>query len=418
MNVLLSAVASELAGRLVSFLIAKYLEASATNNDDTAVKLQRALLRARVVVEEAEGRQIANQAMLLQLRQLRRALCRGAYALDAFRWRVLGDPNRRRSLATVSRCRSCLEAALRDVRELVVLLDGCPRVARQPYSAYLFMERCMFGRQLEKEEIIGFCLSSQPSLQSHEHHRSLVDVTESARSLMVIDMVDDSDADAEESWKSWFHSARAHGGSKIIVISRTEAHLSLLGTCRHPLRLLPPRREELWYFFRALAFGSADPDDRPELARIAMALCDGIYDFAMYVAANTIAASLRADLTTRSWRRVHKVYAEATSLQLGDGLDEYYMCRPIKGAPGAPCLFSNRRKLIGRNELPVVTMLDLLAGGCVPPAGATRFDVLVWQSPIPPYGCYVATCDMERARQVVAREKRARKRRRDRHDNG
>ncbi|TVU06989.1 hypothetical protein EJB05_47027, partial [Eragrostis curvula] len=456
MNVLLSAVAGELAGRLVSFLIAKYLEASATNNDDTAVKLQRALLRARVVVEEAEGRQIANQAMLLQLRQLRRELCRGAYALDAFRWRVLGDHNRRRSLATVSRCRSRLEAALRDVRELVVLLDGCPRVARQPYSAYLFMERCMFGRQLEKEEIIDVdvlpiigphgvgkrtlvehaCLDERVRERFAKiHHLSsdqLVDlqrllVDDTARSLMVIDMVDGGDADAESSWRR-FHAAvhrHAHGGSKIIVISRTEAHSKSLGTVP-PLRLLPPRREELWYFFRALAFGATDPDDHPELARIAMALCDftmAVCEFTLYAAANTIAASLRADLSARSWRRVHKVYAEATSLQLGAASERfeaghYYLCRPVKDAPGAPCLFTVRHKLIGvaRSELPLVTMLDLLTGGSVPPAGATRFDVLVWQSRIPPYGSYVATCDMERASHLVAREKRARKRRRDRHD--
>ncbi|TVU06984.1 hypothetical protein EJB05_47022, partial [Eragrostis curvula] len=345
------------------------------------------------------------------------------------------------------------------MKELVVLLGGCPRVTRQPYSTYLFMERCMFGRQMEKEEIIGFCLKQSchqvldvlPIIGPHgvgkwtlvehvcldervrerfakihrlssdqlDHLESLL-VDDTARSLMVIDMVDGGDANGEEPWRR-FHAAvrrRAHGGSKIIVISRTEVHSRSLGTVP-PLRLLPPRREELWYFFRALAFGAADPDDRPDLARVAIALCDfamGLCDFALYAAANTIAASLRADLSAHAWRRVHKVYAEATSLQLGAARERfeaghYYLCRPVKGAPGAPCLFSNRRKLIGvaRSELPLVTMLDLLAGGYVPPAGAARFDVLVWQSPIPPYGSYVATCDMERAGQLVAREKRARK---------
>ncbi|TVU06988.1 hypothetical protein EJB05_47026, partial [Eragrostis curvula] len=397
MNVLLSAVASDLIGRLMSFLVGKYKEASATDDHDTAVRLQRALLRARVVVEEAEGRQIANRAMLLQLCQLRRALCRAAYALDAFRWRAVHPKsNRRRSLATVSRSRSRLEAMLRDMKELVVLLGGCPRVTRQPYSTYLFMERCMFGRQMEKEEIIGFCLKQPchqdldvlPIIGPHgvgkwtlvehvcldervrerfakihrlssdqlDHLESLL-VDDTARSLMVIDMVDGGDANGEEPWRR-FHTAvrrRAHGGSKIIVISRTEAHSRSLGTVP-PLRLIPPRREELWYFFRALAFGAADPDDRPDLARVAIALCDfamGLCDFALYAAANTIAASLRADLSAHAWRRVHKVYAEATSLQLGAARERfeaghYYLCRSVKGAPGAPCLFSNRRKLIYR----------------------------------------------------------------------
>ncbi|PVH39077.1 hypothetical protein PAHAL_5G428200 [Panicum hallii] len=51
-----------------------------------------------------------------------------------------------------------MEAALGDMKELVVLLGGCPRVGRQPYSAYLFMESCMFGRQMEKEQIVSFLL--------------------------------------------------------------------------------------------------------------------------------------------------------------------------------------------------------------------------------------------------------------------
>ena len=52
-----------------------------------------------------------------------------------------------------------IEAALSDMKEeFVVLLGACPRLNRQPYCAYLFMERCMFGRQMEKEQIIGFLL--------------------------------------------------------------------------------------------------------------------------------------------------------------------------------------------------------------------------------------------------------------------
>jgi hypothetical protein len=58
-----------------------------------------------------------------------------------------------------------LEAALSDMREFVVLLDGCPRVGRQPYSTYLFMETCMFGRQMEKEQIVSFLLQPAQDLE-------------------------------------------------------------------------------------------------------------------------------------------------------------------------------------------------------------------------------------------------------------
>jgi hypothetical protein len=467
MNALLSAVASDLVGRLVSFLIGRYRERGAAY---TAVRLQRALLRARVVVEEAGGRQIANRAMLQQLNQLRRELCRAAYALDAFRWRDRRSRSHARH-ASSSDCSNVLsvsveslESALTDMREFVVLLVTCPRITRQPYSTYLFMETCMFGRQVEKEQIIGFL--SQPSYQDldvlpiigpngvgkrtlvehvcldervrerfakihrlgtdeldshHEHHWSVFDFT--ASFLMVIDIVD-GDSNAAEAWRR-FHSElrrRAHRGSKIVVISRTEAHASLGSV--PALRLHPPRPEELWHFFRTLAFGATNPEDRPDLARVAMALCEGVCEFAPFAAVNVVAASLRADQSARSWRRVRKVYAEATVLQqlgaAGDGVDEdgagyYYLCRPVKDAPEAPCLFYNRRKLTGvaGSELPKVTMLELLAGGSLPPAGEARFEVLMWQSRIPPHETYVATCDVERARLVVAGEKQDRKRRRD-----
>ncbi|KAK3159987.1 hypothetical protein QOZ80_1BG0053830 [Eleusine coracana subsp. coracana] len=231
---------------------------------------------------------------------------------------------------------------------------------------------------------------------------------------MVIDIVDD-DMDAEKKWR-WFHSAvrrRARGGSKIIVISRTEAHSSF-GTVP-VLRLCPPRREELWYFFRVLAFGASDPDDRPDLARIAMTVCEDISDVALFAAANVAAASLRVNLNARFWRRVRKMYAEATVLQLGDKGEFYYLCRPVTDAPTAPFLFCNRRKLTGMagSEFPKVRKLELLTGDTLPPAGETRFDVLIWQSRIPPYVSYVATCDMEARQVVVAGEKRVRKRGRD-----
>ncbi|GJN32027.1 hypothetical protein PR202_gb20497 [Eleusine coracana subsp. coracana] len=292
MDILLPVVASDLVGRLFSFLIKKYQERGAT---DTAVRLQRTLVRARVIVEEAEGRQINNRAMLLQLNKLRQELCRAGYALDAVRWRATDPSRSRRSRAMVSRSLSqttrpapsgdtfdvlpvmveTLEAALGDMREIVVLLNSCPRlITKQPYSAYLFVERCMFGRQMEKEEVIGFllkpsqeldvlpiigppdvgkrtlvehvCLDERVRERFTEIHRLRSDELDvdshgnlwgsfefTARSLIVIDIVDGK-TDAKESWRR-FHSAirdHAHSrGRKIIIICRTEAH-SRLGTAR------------------------------------------------------------------------------------------------------------------------------------------------------------------------------------------
>ena len=243
----------------------------------------------------------------------------------------------------------------------------------------------------------------------------MIDSASAASSLFVIDLAGgEGSEEEEERWRRFRSSMRrrrTHGESKIIIISRTERH-SALGTVP-PLRLRAPRREELWYLFKALSFGGADPEERPELVRIAMALFNNIPDLAPFAAANKLAAALRADLSARSWRRVLKVSAGVTELRLGaaaaggprrpeEKTGYYYPSVPVKDAPNAPCVFYDRRKSTGmaRSELPKVTMMEVAEG--VVPRGEKRFDVLVWQSRIPPYASYVATCDMERGADVVA----------------
>ncbi|CAO2161997.1 unnamed protein product [Urochloa humidicola] len=470
MEALLSAAAGDLVGRLVSFLISKFQEPGSAPAD--VVRLQHALLRARVVVEEAEARQVANQAMLLHLNQVRREMCRGAYMLDTFRRRAV-EPTRRRSHAMAA-SRSLglqrgsdgagelsvlvlsMEAALSGMKEFVVLLGAFPRLNRQPYSAYLYMERCMFGRQMEKEQIISFLqqpaqdLEVLPVIGPHEvgkrtlvehacldervqHHFAKIhrlcsgdldvqsqeplqaSLGSAERSLFMIDLAG-GDKD-EERCRGFLSSIRrrAHGEvSKIIIISKTEAH-SCLGTVP-PLRLRALRREELWYYFKSMAFGGADPEERPELVRVAMAAFAAIPDLTCFTKVSKVAASLRrADPSARSWRRVLRVSVGVTVLQLGG--DEpwiYYPCVPVDGAPDAPGLFYNSRKLTGMAEgdLPKVTMLGV--GHGVVPGGEKRFDMLVWQSRIPPYASYIVTCDMERAAQVeVGKKQLLNKRRRE-----
>ncbi|CAL4950677.1 unnamed protein product [Urochloa decumbens] len=462
MEALLSAVASDLVGRLVSFLISKFQEPGST--DDVVERLQRALLRARVVVEEAEARQVTNRAMLLQLNQLRGEMCRGVYIIDAFTRPAVERGRRSHATARWDTGRlsvvvDTLEAALSDMKEFVVLLGGCPRLNQQPYSAYLFMERCMFGRQMEKEHIVSFLLQPArdlevlPIIGPHEvGKRTLVEhvcleervrerfakihrlcsddldvrsqeslqasIDSAERSLFVIDL-SGGDKD-EERWKG-FHTSvrrRTHGESKIIIISRTEAH-SGLGTVP-PLRLRALRREELWYFFKVMAFGGADPEERPEIVRVATALFAGVLDdLAPLATVSKIAASLRADLSVRSWRRVLRVSAGVTVLHhqldaAGERWWIYYPCGTVEGALDVPCFFYDRRKSTGvaRSELPTVTMLEV-GHVVISSGGEKRFDVLVWQSRIPPYASYVATCDMERAAQVEVGKKRLLNKRRD-----
>ncbi|RLN23440.1 hypothetical protein C2845_PM07G05240 [Panicum miliaceum] len=397
MEVLLSALASNLVDRLISFLISKFPEPGST---DDVVRLQRSLLRARAVVEEAEARQVTSRAMLLQLNQLRGEMCRGSYVLDAFRRRAALPGRRshataRRSLGlppgsdaagglSLSVAVESIEAALGDMKEFVVLLGGCPRVGRQPYSAYLFMESCMFGRQMEKEQIVSFLLQPArdldvlPIIGPHEvGKRTLVE-----------------HACLEERVRDHFGKIHRLCGEDLNV----QGQEPLLG---------------------------ADPEERPELVRVATALFSGIpSDLTPFAAVSKTAAWLRADLSARSWRGVLKVSVGVTALQLGAAVPGgrgrpeektayYHPGVPVKGGRSAPCLFYGRRKSTGmsRSELPKVTMLDVAGGGV--PTGEKRFDVLVWQSRIPPYASYIATCDMDRAAQVeIGRRQLVNKRRR------
>ncbi|EAY73356.1 hypothetical protein OsI_01233 [Oryza sativa Indica Group] len=310
-------------------------------------------------MEEAEGRRVTSPAMLRQRRQLRWEMCRAAYALDALRIR-----NAAAAAASRRRRRRCqplllslggdgdatvmesLEAALGGAKELVVLLAGCPRLSRQPYSAYLFMERCMFGRQMEKEQISQTftCWQPQAVLSQAQHRRFGIDP--SSRSLVVVDVIGDVD---EEPWRRLCSSVRRENGDgKVVIICRTAEHAARLGTAPRPVTLDNLHRPELWYMFRVLAFGGADPEDRPELVAIAAELFEGVKHLAMIAAVNTQAVALRADMTARSWRRIARAAIDAHGGRgehgpVRDEDDSYYLYRPSMDGPH--CLFYGRRKL-------------------------------------------------------------------------
>ncbi|GJN37843.1 hypothetical protein PR202_gb26836 [Eleusine coracana subsp. coracana] len=89
MNAVISAVVSDFINRFISFLIEKYhrQQAHQVVTDDSkkiVSRIQRLLLRAGTVVEEAEGRRITNHSLLLQLKQLREAVYRGYYCTHTF----------------------------------------------------------------------------------------------------------------------------------------------------------------------------------------------------------------------------------------------------------------------------------------------------------------------------------------------
>jgi hypothetical protein len=194
MEIFLQAVLGELATRSVSFVINKYSKLPVQAME---INLERILLRAQVIVEEAEGRHITNQGMLLQLRMLRDAMYQGFYVLDTLRYRAFqedgtGDNKVRNYSWALSKFSSakrlCLSSSsstkasqelvaenvldnlrtmILDASESVMFLTSYPRLGRQPYNMHILLGNCMFGRQMEMELILHFLLYTQPCSGRH-----------------------------------------------------------------------------------------------------------------------------------------------------------------------------------------------------------------------------------------------------------
>ncbi|XP_044327289.1 uncharacterized protein [Triticum aestivum] len=91
MEIAISAVASELVSRFISFLMNKCHSSHAQSEEKKVERLQHLLMRACTIVEEADTRYITNSGMMMQLKMLSEAMYRGHSLLDASRYRALQD---------------------------------------------------------------------------------------------------------------------------------------------------------------------------------------------------------------------------------------------------------------------------------------------------------------------------------------
>lgn len=344
------------------------------------------LLRVRLTVEEAEGRCITNQAMLQQLNILRAVMYRGYYMLDTFIQQVPEEEDKKDhgvshflSLSKFSPSkRICFSAArnygsgeleemlqsldttITGMTEFVIFLRNYPPMFRQPYSTYLCMEKCMFGRQLEMERVITFLLHEEPPRGCHfgilpivgpgkvgkttlvehvrcdervrDHFTHIIflndndfredkqfKLTDESRIkhkhgesneekvLVVIELVGNID---ESAWR-WLHSASKSSiprDSKVIVTSRSEDIVKIGTTQALNLKFLS--REAYWYFFRTLVFGSTDPEEHPKLASVTMAIIDEYFDQDVYKAftgpfiyLNNVVNILKCSVSAQAWRQ-------------------------------------------------------------------------------------------------------------------
>ncbi|KAM0852242.1 hypothetical protein ACQ4PT_051888 [Festuca glaucescens] len=356
----ISAVTGELVSRFVTFLTNKYQSSRAYSEEKQLARLQQLLLRARTVVEEADGRYITKSGMLAQLDMVAEAMYRGYWALGAFRYRSLQQtpmeeeqvsdsyPKRFRTVHGSVRKRATylvdlqgvlesLEYVVSSMTEFVVLLGGCDRMLRRPYDAYLYNDNIMFGRHTEKQKLLNFVLqhgppggapavlpviggpavgkrtlvahvcknervSSQFSSILHLNGDSVSRLADhgsllSGKVLVVLELVSDVD---QEDWAKFCSTlASMDSGSKVIIISRCISSEKLATVKPIFLNTLP--YEEFSYLFKTLAFGSEDSAQHPRLARIADEMARELHSDWSLIAANLRADVMRRNLDLHFW---------------------------------------------------------------------------------------------------------------------
>ncbi|WVZ69039.1 hypothetical protein U9M48_017892 [Paspalum notatum var. saurae] len=343
-----------------------------------------------------------------------------------------------------------------DMAEFAVFLDGYPRIGRGPYSEYLVIDKVMFGRQMEKETVINFLLRSEAdggdgkpgvlpivgamrvgksTLVEHVcldervrgyfssiffagddlgaenmviKHQNL-SASSCQRSLVVIELAGDIE---DETWRSLYCSvARSLGrGSMIIITSRSEKIAALGTTQALRLKFLP--QEAYWYLFKVLAFGSANPDDQPELVSLGMEIA-GLHK-GSFIPAHIVGSLMRANLNPKFWRRMLQVCRNIISkhlLMFGEHPEDL-------GAKGHPVYLQTMPKSqnvivinnvyqmrSAQHSVPKMRTRDLILGRATCHG---KFGVVEWSSSIPPYYTYLASCESLTAGCSTVRKKRPR----------
>jgi hypothetical protein len=356
-----------------------------------------------------------------------------------------------------------LEMLMGSMEEFALFLEGYPRIYCQPYSAYLILDEVMFGRQMEKETVLNFLLRpdgagdgkpgvlpivgrarvGKSTLVEHVcldervrgHFRrilffssdnlgdgSVAALRESGmikyqdgttaslgRSLAVIELTGEIE---EETWRRLYSSAASciEHGSKIIITSRSENIVDLGTTQALILKVLP--RDAFWYFFKTLAFGSADPDDQPKLISLGMEIAMLLNR--VFLRAHTVGRLLRNNQNAQFWHRVLQCLRDFTNRHvhefgghpsdLASKSQHVYLWSMVRSQNNVVLcnIYQKPSPYLG---VPNLKLIDFTTGCAV---NSGKFDALVWRSSMPPYYAYVATCVAEPARCSTANKKRPR----------
>ncbi|KAL6873865.1 hypothetical protein ACP4OV_013947 [Aristida adscensionis] len=399
---------SEILGRIFSFLFDMFPRPAAAGGgrDAHRRRLERLLGNIGSMVEEAEGRHITNHQLLAHLKALTEAMYRGRFALeltdlDDVRNAIVADAAAAAGSRSFALCSSLngakrsrvtslifgggrggggeerlagvveeLESLTRDyMREFIMLVQGYPRKVHRPVRTALYMDRCVFGRHVEKERIVDFLLQRQPSGRApYLSALAVVGAKKTGKTTLVRHACDDERVRGHFARIEWFETpavVRAGGapgqavwesggpeylagvrrilgeprfaaagagrsllvfedawpmdeaswaalassppaaalggeGSKLLLTCR-DADMARLGTAEAVvLGPLPP--EEYWYYFKAFAFGGADPREHPGIAAVGREISEHLER--TFLDARVLGTLLRDNFDARFWRRV------------------------------------------------------------------------------------------------------------------
>nr|CAB3451733.1 unnamed protein product [Digitaria exilis] len=402
MDILLSAVLGEVTTRSINLFMSKRPKPSALDVED---RLGMILLRARVIIEEAMGRQITNQAVLQQLDILSDTMYRGYYLLDTFRYQSHKEEAKDQIVSYPS------------LLSKVNSVKGYTRMYRQPYSMHILLGNCMFGRQMEAQHVINFLLRTPPpggeGLEvlpivercAMKYQNSVSD--KGGRVVIVIELAGHFN---EGDWKRLYSASKLclASGSKIIITGRSDEIKKLGTTQALTLKVLP--YEAYWYYIRTLAFGSVDPETYPRLAHLTMEIART--NKRTFIGANITASVLRDNFDIHFWCKVAallKGTIQKNVSRFGEHpIDRVDQSRPTPlgrlATPSEDLILYSQHECSSQEEVPKIKIQDVMYGS-IKPHG--KFEVLAWKSAIPPYHSFVFTCEIQELKGTAAKRKRS-----------
>uniref|UniRef100_M8B0E9 Uncharacterized protein n=1 Tax=Aegilops tauschii TaxID=37682 RepID=M8B0E9_AEGTA len=445
MEAAMSAVAGELLSRFISFLINKYHYSSHTQSEKAVERLQHLLMRACTIVEEADTRYITNSGMMMQLKMLSEAMYRGYSVMDTLRYHTLQDsagfdevsidntsssslhftiPFKRSRTITQKDGKAMrhepydalerLEVAVSNMAEFVVLLGGCERMSRRPYDIYLYTDNfiktllvdapailpIIGGAKVGKKTLVAHAcgdervvsrfssvlhLNGDNLLRILDHGKTMFGLT----MLVVIEFASDVCDDDWKKFQSFFISMDR--GSKIIIISKLKI-LARFGSVK-PIFLKVLSYDEMRYLFKAMAFGSVDPTEHPQLVQIADEFVKVVHDVrGSLVEINVFADVLRRNLHVQFWRcvlnkgiryfrRNFSIYGVHPGILIEQGhlvdISDFAL-HPLSMTLGEPPL-----NVSIKEESPSIALGELLANPSVRPE--ENFTLIAWKSRIAPH---------------------------------